>query len=467
MRHVLALLAAGLALASPAAASTQAEADIWSDPAFRARFLGSYAALGEHEPRLSVEERQSLEKVIPLLSSDLPAAATQLQALATPQGSALLDFTLGNVCFQLDRLDEAIAAYTAAVTKFPDFERAWRNLALASVRGSRMPEAIRAFTRLIELGGGDGISYGMLGNAYVSREDYLAAESAYRQASLLQPESLDWKLGMARCLLKQQKHGEAVALLGRLIEEHPDRTDFWLLQANAWIGMKEPLEAARNFEILSRMGRATPEILNMLGDIYVNESLLEPASRAYASAIAATGKPDYERAVRGAEVLAARGGEPASRRVIAALREAAGGGLEEALQRRLLKVEARFAVQDGGGDGAAAVLEQIVTLDPLDGEALMLLGDLRARAGELEPAMLAYERAESLKDFEADAKLRRARILVQQSRFADALPLLKRSQELKPRDDLARYVAGFGTWSPRIAPRPVAVVSQGQSLHHS
>jgi len=89
---------------------------------------------------------------------------------------------------------------------------------------------------------------------------------------------------------------------------------------------------------------------------------------------------------------------------------------------------------------AARVLEEIVALDPLDGEALMLLGELHARNGLTEKAMFYYERAESMEKFEADAKLRRAQLLVKQSRFTEALALLKRSQELKPREDVARYL---------------------------
>ncbi|MGH9869176.1 MAG: tetratricopeptide repeat protein [Candidatus Polarisedimenticolia bacterium] len=443
-RLLLAAVAALLATtAARAEASAGEAADPWKDPQFQQRFLGSYGALSDKEPRLSAEERTALEKIIPLMSNNLPEAASQLAALIDPNSSALLDYTLGNVYFQLDRVDDAIASYTAAVHKFPDFQRAWRNLALSSVRGGKLAESIPAFTRLIELGGGDAFTYGLLGHAYASKEDYMAAESAYRQAALLSPATLDWKLGMARCLFKQQKYGEAAALTGKLIEEHPDRVDFWVLQANAYLGLKEPMEAARNYEILARMGKATPELMQQLGDIYVNESLMQPAARAYVNAIELAGAPDSAalgRALRGAEVLAARGARDETREVMAAVRKAGGDQLDEDLRRRMLKLEARFAVQDGGGLEAAPVLEEIVTLDPLDGEALMLLGELYSRAGEQEKAMFYYERAESIEKYEADAKLRRAQLLVKQSRFMDALPLLKRSQELKPREDVARYL---------------------------
>ena len=40
----------------------------------------------------------------------------------------MLDFTLGGIQFQQDKVPEALANYQRAVAKFPAFRRAWRNL---------------------------------------------------------------------------------------------------------------------------------------------------------------------------------------------------------------------------------------------------------------------------------------------------------------------------------------------------
>jgi Flp pilus assembly protein TadD len=95
----------------------------------------------------------------------------------------------------------------------------------------------------------------------------------------------------------------------------------------------------------------------------------------------------------------------------------------------------------GGGDAAtAAVLEEIIKLDPLDGEALMLLGQHYARNGEPDKGIFHYERAAGIESFEANAKVRHAQVLVSMGRYADALPLLRRAQEVRPREDVARYI---------------------------
>ncbi len=103
-------------------------------------------------------------------------------------------------------------------------------------------------------------------------------------------------------------------------------------------------------------------------------------------------------------------------------------------------MRARIAVAEGAGDEEAKVLEQIVQLDPMDGEALILLGQHAARAGDAEQAVFYYERAENIEGVEADAKVRHAQLLVGQGKYAEALPLLRRAQELKPRDNIQQYL---------------------------
>ena len=86
------------------------------------------------------------------------------------------------------------------------------------------------------------------------------------------------------------------------------------------------------------------------------------------------------------------------------------------------------------------VLEKIVELDPLDGEALILLGQHAARNDDLEKAIFYYERAENLEKFEADAKVRHAQLLVKHGKYDEALPLLRRAQQINPRENVQKYV---------------------------
>jgi tetratricopeptide (TPR) repeat protein len=424
----------------------QADLDaIWRDATFLKQFVAGYGVNAEVEPRVTPEEVAILEKVRPLMAGDLPRAEATLAKQMKPDCSAMLDFTLGAIQFQQDELDEALANYQKAVTKFPSFRRAWRNLGWINAKRADYDGAIRAFTRMIELGGADAYSYGLLGYAYAAKEDYQPAEAAYRNALLLQPENTEWRLGLTRCVFEQQKFQDAAALLDVLIERYPDKAEFWLLQARAFLGLEQPLRAAENLEAVDRLGKATADALYTLGDVYVTEGLPDLAARAYERAIERAlvheGGQPVARPLHAAEVLAARGAGAQSRAVIARIQQVLGARLEEADRRRLLKLEARLAMAEGGGSAeTAVVLEELVRLDPLDGDALMLLGHHYSRQNEPDRAILYYQRAASIDAFEAGAKVYHAQILVGQGRFAEALPLLRRAQEKKPREDVARYL---------------------------
>ncbi len=412
----------------------------WNDPEFQKQFLGSYGVLSELEPRLSAVEKQQLEKIIPLLSSDTAAAKKALVKAATPQSSALFDFTLGNLAFQAGDMDEARQRFTTAVGKFPNFRRAHKNLGLVEARSEHYESAIREFSKVVELGGGDAITYGLLAHAHLATSQFISAESAFRSAALLQPDSLDWKIGLIQCLLRQQKFPETVSLADELLRKMPERADLWLMQAGALAGMGEAGKAAENYEIVRRMGKASVGNLNALGDLYAHESLWAQSEGAYREALEKDPAQPPQRPLRNLEVLLQGGATDQVADLLAGIRKTYGKQLPEAEEKKVLRLEARLSVAQGRGEDAAKALEAIVALDPMDGEALLLLAQHYSQSNDPERAIFCYERAESLDRFEAEARLRHARILATQGRYREAVPLLKRVQEIKPRDDVARYL---------------------------
>jgi tetratricopeptide (TPR) repeat protein len=435
------------ALAATASANTNIVADpmlmrLWKEPAFQRAFLGSYGMNAEVEPSATSAERELMSQLLPMMSANLGKAAAFLKPQVKPESSALLDYTLGNIYFQQDRLDKAIVHFRMAVAKYPSFRRAWRNLGLIYTRNSHFEDSIRAFTTAISLGGADAYLFGLLAYAYAAQQDYPAAEAAYRNALVFQPDSMEWRMGLCRAAFKQGKFEEAASLLEAMIIRQPDRAEFWILQANAYVGMKKTLKAADNLVVVAMLGKATPETLQMLGDIYVSEQLPALAAEAYGQALRADAggafKPD--RHVQNVETLAGRGALAEADALRQSVVETAGTNLSAQAQGRLLRIQAKVAISKGQGTSAAQVLEEALKLNPLDGDVLMLLAQYYAGAGETEKACLYYERAAGIERYEADARLRQAQCLVKNNRYQEAAPLLKRVQELRPREDVARYL---------------------------
>lgn len=432
--------------AGGAATSFQKEelAKVWNDPTFQKQFVAGYGVNAEIEPRVTKEEVAILEKVRPMMAESLPNAEAELRKAMKPDCSPILDYTLGGILFQQDKLVDALVSFRKAVEKFPTFRRSFRNIGLISVRNGDYEGAIAAFNKMIELGGADPYSYGLLGFSHASRQDFQPAESAYRNALLLQPDNVEWRLGLTRCVFKQGKFDDAAALLDVLITTYPEKSEFWMLQAHTFLGMKQPLKAAMNLEAMDELGKSTLDSLYTLGDIYLTENLPDLAFGAYARAVAMTPEQPVARPMRSAEQLASRGGMSQARKLVEAIRTAKKDTLEDADKRKILKLDSRLAMATGnGGAESAAMLEEIIRLDPLDGEALMLLAQHYAstgKEGDVDRAMLYYERAAGIEQFAANAKVRHAQIFVSQSRFAEAIQLLRQAQEIKPREDVARYL---------------------------
>lgn len=435
--------AAAVLLALSVSAASAMELSVWKDPDFQQRFTESYIAVTEVEPRITDGERVILQEILTLIAAERVNEATarlNQEITGKPGATAVYDFTLANLHFQREEFDTAAELYLQAVDKFPKFRRAWKNLALIQVRQGNHADAIPSLTRVIELGGGDALTYGLLGFSYGAVENFLAAETAYRMAILLDATTLDWKLGLAQSYFRQQRFAEAATLCDQLIEGNPDRTDLWLLKANAHIGMAQPMEAAEIYELVDLLGGSTADSLYLLGDIYTNEELFELAADKYADAVALEEQGKTTRALRAARILAARSAFDETADLIGKIETHHGEALEGEDRKNLLKVKARIAVAREASDEEARVLEEIVELDPLDGEALILLGQHANRSGDTEKAIFYFQRAAAIEKFEADANVRHAQVLVATGKYDEALPLLRRSQQINYRENIQEYM---------------------------
>ncbi len=405
------------------------------------QLLASLAPISAFEPDASEADRASLADALSLLATDGPvAAAAAIEASREETVSPTLEFNLGTMRFQQGDLDAAAVAFERAIAEFPRFRRAWQNLGQVHYRAHRYAPAAHAFARVLELGGKDALTYGLLGACHSKRGHHVAAETAFRAAMMMQPAARDWKFGLAHSLVAQRRYAEAAALFGDMIVEQPDNADYWLAQGEAYAQLGQPMRAAANFEVVDRLGSATSDCLHNLGDIYANEQLYDLAVDAHTRGLERDSVGDVERALRAAVHLVSNDAVDESRRLVDAVEHRRGELWTEDERAEVLRVRARIAVAEGAAEEQVEILEEIVALDPLDGDALIMLGRHYGRNGDVERAVLTLERAAALADFEARAVLRHAQVLVEAQRYADALPLLRRAQNLDPREAIQRYL---------------------------
>jgi len=439
--------------------------NLFKDPDFVKDFVGSYGFLADVEPKVSPEEQALLVTVREMFEKSRFREAEQeivrfikeAEAPTTPDKqpveiSPALVYVLGNLYFQADRTEDARRAFLEAIRRYPRFRRAHTNLAYLYISKNQTEEALPMLQKAIELGENSSRAYGLLGYSHLLKKNALAAENAYRQAYLLDPAARDWKLGLAQALMAQEKAAEASNLLGSLIEENPNDKQLWLQQTNALLSMDRKEEAAVNLEILRIKGLADEANLNLLGNLYMDRNEPQLALFAYLAAIDKATTFDIQRALKSARILVDYGFPDKAEDLIAAIRSKAGSAISPEDLTSLLLTEVRAAQAAGQRDRVGTLLDELLNLNPADGEVLLETArhkDLLARDEEDEEkratliaeARTNYHMAARLESVAYAANLAFGQMLVREQRYSEALPAIQAALALKKSDSLEQYAS--------------------------
>lgn len=423
----------GLAQSYPLSENT------WSNPDFVARFMGTYGFDTERTPTITSEEKVLFETIAPLIASNPAQAITTLETSLTPESSAALVYTLGNLQFQSGDLTKASATYQKAIKAFPNFLRAYRNLGIVYVQQGKFAEAVPMLLKALELGGQGADLYGMLAYSYLSINNTEAALRAYDLALFFQPDSRDWRMGKVQCLVNLGRQDEAIAMIDDLLKSFPDQTDLLLLQSNAYIAKNDPASAAATLEILRATGKATTNATVLLGDIYLNFNQPDLALDLYREAAARADLP-VDRGMRIARRLANLSAWSELDAFLGEWEPAATAKFTPDAKLEVLNLKAQSDLAQDRVDAAAGKLAQVVEANPLNGRALLLLADYHWKQGDIERAALYFERAGKVSEFAHDALVQHARMLVSQRDYDKAVPLLESAQSLEPLAHIAQYL---------------------------
>lgn len=453
----------------------------FDSPEYQRDYERSFIAQGLTEPPLSEDEIEALPEIYELIQNDRKERAfTRIKRELEDEPTANYWHLSAQILVGWERFEEAAAAYENAVELFPDFVSAWKNKALIHLRltttnrftgndaqdvrtladeyeQEQYEKAATAFREALRLGAVDEKTYGFYGLTQTYFEQFMKAEMAYRNALMLSAAGSDlelqWKTGLAQTLLRQRRYADAAALVGELLEDDDANPDLWMLQGNAYLGLGNTNDAAQNFQIADELGGASAPALNLLADIFTNDQLSELAVETYLRAFE-KGSTSARRALRGARLMVRRGEIEEVEALLGGIDERLGDSIGVEDRAELLKLQAQIAVRKGDAKSNIEILEQIIEGNPLDGDAFILLGQaLGGQAREMEPgpeaerkfaeAEQAFETAAALDGFEAEAKLEHARLLVGgQKRYAEAIPLLKASLQVKDREYVREYLEG-------------------------
>lgn len=143
------------------------------------------------------------------------------QAEAIVGRSPLILVRIGTSFFDLGMYGEAVEYFRAAANERPDVARYWHSLGVALSRSGKQDEAENAWRRAALSKEASFKSLIEIAKKRENESSLWEAESCFRQALVIEPDSRECMLGLARVKLHQGYPGDALRWIGRLLARQP------------------------------------------------------------------------------------------------------------------------------------------------------------------------------------------------------------------------------------------------------
>ncbi|MGA2693303.1 MAG: tetratricopeptide repeat protein [Opitutaceae bacterium] len=403
----------------------------------------SNSFLKEREPEMTEEEYALYQKVVTMLSSNPEFALKLLEAMMSDKEppSPAFEFILGNAYYAAGQIEKSETNYLSSVRRYPTFLRAWVNLGILYYSSGRYGDAIPCFSKAVVLGDRDSTTFGLLGYCLQKQGDLVSAEMAYMQALSGDPSNVDWKEGLLAICIEGKQLTRAESLVKNLIKAQPTDTRYWLTYANILLSEGRKVEATVLLETAAGTGVANVEELSMLGDLYGEQKMVPEAADIYRRVLASSPEMGEKKILHYAEVLISGGRLDDAERVLGTMKpeDASRGGVE------LLRTRADLLAAEKKWPEERRVLDQLLTIAPLDGQALVSLGRAYAAEDDVARATLAFEGAYRIQSSAYVASLELANIEVKNRHYAKCVEYLQKALSIEKTDAVEDYLTRIKT----------------------
>jgi tetratricopeptide (TPR) repeat protein len=391
------------------------------------------------EPEISAMDQGILEQVSPLILNN-PALALEIleQHLQKSQSSALY-FVTGNLCLQLDQLSKSEKYLIKSVEGFPDFMRAHKNLGIVSLQLADYESAMTSLTKAISLGARDKLVFSALGFCYLQIGHYASAENAYRQALLEDAKSVDVRNGLITALMHQNREEEALGFIDEVILSFPANYSYWTSRASAQNSLGNIDDAIISYEFLNRMGLAVALDLVRIGDAYLSIGIPRIAYTMYNRALSHQGGVEPKYAFRSIYQLADLGHFEEALSLLSKVDQEYGKYLSDEEKITVNIARANALISKGDKVNAKISLGNVLKLDPLNADALLILGKLLLES-DLATAIMLLERAAKIDTVADQANIELARIYAEQRDWKKSLLLLSSIREPEKYKGLKSFI---------------------------
>lgn len=392
--------------------------------------------LKEREPEMAAEEYALHEKIESVLGEDPEFAVKILEAMqgGSEEPSPAFECILANAYYTMGEIDKAEAKYLAATTRFPTFLRAWNNLGVLYYSSERFERAIPCFAKTIELGERNSTILGLLGYCQERTGDAFAAELSYQQAVTGAPGNADWIEGLLRVSLETKQYGRAESLAKRLIQLEPADRRLWLLHASVLLAAEKRTEALVVLELAAGADIAGATELELLGDLYAAHGLQREFLDVHQKLLAVAPEIGERKLLRYAQSLTSADRLDDAGKVLETLEN------QGTITNRvgLLQAKADLFAAQKQWPQARAELQNLLQIDPLNGPALLRLGQAYAAENDLAHAEFAFASASQIPESQYRARLALADLALKNHRYEQAAGHLQSALKIERTDLIER-----------------------------
>ncbi len=394
----------------------------------------SYEFLRNREPQMTATEFSLYETIVPMVFEQPDYAMRLLETMISDDEpeSAAFEFILGNLYFVQGRYVSAEARFRSALKRYPEFIRAWLTLGVPLYTMERYSEAIPCFTEVISLGNRDARTFGLLGYSLQRSGNPLVAEMAYMQALTSKPKDPQLIEGLLKLYLESGQTNRAEAMLKQLIRLNPGDGRNYLLYANTLYDDGRPLEAVIMLEVAAGLDRLDTDGVLFLANLYAEMDFHREAVSAYRRVIERDQELGVTRSIVYAQALIAEDRLEEAGVLLSGLEAA----VDDETRIPYLHTQAEWFYARTDLAGARGLLEDLVRLDPMNGNALVRLGQVLELEGDLARAELILERAYQVPETRRRAGLELANIAVRNRRFEKGVAFIEEAIRLESSGEL-------------------------------
>jgi tetratricopeptide (TPR) repeat protein len=356
-------------------------------------------------------------------SNPLEAAGFLRVAIVTRPGSSAAYNNLGGALRVRKKLPEAVAAYHKAIELDPKYAVAYLNLGLALRDQKKLPEAVAAYHKAIELDPKFALAYNTLGVALGDQKKPPEAIAAFHKAIELDPNFAKAYYNLGIALRDHKKLPEAIAAFHKAIELDPNDAKAY---SNLGVALHEQKKLPEAVDAFHKAIELDPKY----AVAYLNLGLAHRDQKKLPEAIAA-----YHKAI---EL------DPK----FALAYNAVGIALHE--QKKLPE--------------AVAAYHKAIELDPKDARAYYNLGIALRVQKKLPEAVAAYHKAIELDSKYALAYYNLGIALSVQKKLPEAIAAYHKAIELDPKHAMAHNNLGNALDGQKKLPEAVAAYHKAIEL---